>query len=262
MNLFLFGGELMSAIQIKRIRTIHHVLVSAAIVVAGICLMVACVGIYQTGDHPFSREVVAAAFARIAVPVYLCLGLVIAGFVLYWLLPAEERRLKPDLTAPILRRLQAQADLSQAEPAAVAAVQREQKSRKLHQVISVVLAAVGSAVFLWYALQGNSFHQSEINSSMIRAMLVLLPCMGVPFAYGVFAAYHGQLSMKREIDLLKPIPKTEVAAPKGRFDGVFIARCAVLVLGLVLLVWGALENGAADVLTKAINICTECIGLG
>ncbi|MBQ8494361.1 MAG: thioredoxin [Clostridia bacterium] len=42
----------------------------------------------------------------------------------------------------------------------------------------------------------------------------------------------------------------------------FIARCAVLVLGIVLLVWGALENGAADVLTKAINICTECIGLG
>ena len=59
----------MSAIQIKRIRTIYHVLVSAAIVVADICLMVACVGIFQTGDHPFSREVVAAAFARIAVPV-------------------------------------------------------------------------------------------------------------------------------------------------------------------------------------------------
>lgn len=252
----------MSAIQIKRLRTIYHVLVSAAIVVAGICLIVACVGIYQTGDHPFSREVVAAAFSRIAVPVYVCLGLVIVGFVLHLLLPEEAQKLTPDLTVPMLQRLQAQADLSQAEPAVVTAVQREQTSRRLHRVITLVLTAIGGAVFLWYALQGGSFHQSEINGSMIRAMLVLLPCMGIPFGYGVFAAYYSHRSMKREIDLLKPTPKTSAATPKGRFDGVFIARCAVLVLGIVLLVWGALENGAADVLTKAINICTECIGLG
>ncbi len=252
----------MSAIQIKRLRTAYHILVSVAIAVAGMCLIAACVGIYQTGDHPFSRETVAAAFSRIAVPVYVCLGLVIAGFLLHLLLPEEERKLKPDLTAPLLRRLQAQADLSQAEPAVVVAVHKEQKSRQLHRLITVVLTAIGGTVFVWYALQGGSFHQSEINGSMIRAMLVLLPCMAVPFAYGVFAAYHGHRSMKREIDLLKPIPKTEVAAPKGRFDWVFIARCAVLVIGILLLTWGALENGAADVLTKAINICTECIGLG
>lgn len=252
----------MTAVQIKRVRIIYHILVSVAIVVAGACLIAACVGIYQTGDHPFSREVVAAAFARITVPVYICLGLVLAGFVLQLLLPEEQRKLKPDLTAPVLRRLQAQADLSQADPAVAAAVRKEQKSRRLHRLITVVLTAVGGAVFLWYALQGDSFHQSEINRSMIRAMLVLLPCTAVPFGYGVFAAYHGHRSMKRETDLLKPIPKTEIAAPKGRFDWVFIARCAVLVLGVVLLTWGALENGAADVLTKAINICTECIGLG
>ncbi|MBQ7088389.1 MAG: thioredoxin [Clostridia bacterium] len=39
-------------------------------------------------------------------------------------------------------------------------------------------------------------------------------------------------------------------------------QSAILIVGVALVVVGLLENGAAAVLTKAINICTECIGLG
>ena len=40
------------------------------------------------------------------------------------------------------------------------------------------------------------------------------------------------------------------------------ARLAVLAAAIVLIVLGVLNGGMADVLGKAINICTECIGLG
>ncbi|MBQ8324841.1 MAG: thioredoxin [Clostridia bacterium] len=33
-------------------------------------------------------------------------------------------------------------------------------------------------------------------------------------------------------------------------------------IAVALIVLGRTSGGAADVLTKAINICTECIGLG
>ncbi|MBQ4066050.1 MAG: thioredoxin [Clostridia bacterium] len=36
----------------------------------------------------------------------------------------------------------------------------------------------------------------------------------------------------------------------------------ILVLAVALIVVGALSDGASAVLTKAVNICTECIGLG
>ena len=39
-------------------------------------------------------------------------------------------------------------------------------------------------------------------------------------------------------------------------------RGAILVVGIVCLVLGILNGGMADVLGKAIRICTECIGLG
>lgn len=44
--------------------------------------------------------------------------------------------------------------------------------------------------------------------------------------------------------------------------GLAAARIAVFFLGALFIVLGALNGGARDVLIKAINICTECIGLG
>ena len=41
-----------------------------------------------------------------------------------------------------------------------------------------------------------------------------------------------------------------------------IARLSILCLGVLFIVLGVMNGGARDVLVKAINICTECIGLG
>lgn len=41
-----------------------------------------------------------------------------------------------------------------------------------------------------------------------------------------------------------------------------IARLAILCLGVLFIVLGVMNGGSRDVLIKAINICTECIGLG
>ncbi|MBQ7948195.1 MAG: thioredoxin [Clostridia bacterium] len=39
-------------------------------------------------------------------------------------------------------------------------------------------------------------------------------------------------------------------------------RIGLAVAGVGLFVFGIFNGGMADVLTKAINICTQCIGLG
>ena len=153
-----FGGESMPNELIKRIRKIYGIVLSCSIVAAGICLIAACYGIYRTGDHPFTREVVAAAFSGIALPVYLCLGLVILGFVLELALPAET----PKRTLG-------------------------KKRQRCKDLLS--------------------------KSSLSPAGLSLI-------------------------------------------------RGVVLAAGSAFLLWGYFTGGTVDVLTKAINICTECVGLG
>ena len=41
-----------------------------------------------------------------------------------------------------------------------------------------------------------------------------------------------------------------------------VIKWCLLVFALGLAAFGALNGGIQDVLTKAVNICSECIGLG
>ena len=77
----------------KRIHKIYGIVLSAVLIIAGICLIAACVGIYLSGDKPFSPASVAAAFSGIAIPVYLCLALIVGGLILDGFFPEEVKKL-------------------------------------------------------------------------------------------------------------------------------------------------------------------------
>lgn len=251
--------------QNKRIHLIISWIIGVSIVIAGICLMAACIGIYRSGGQPYSREAVSAAFSPIAIPVYLCLVFVVLGFALDLCLPISKTKAVDKQYSAICRRLHERADMSLCNPELKTQIAKEQKSRLIHKGICAALLLVGSVVFLIYALDGSHFHPSEINSSVISAMYILLPCMAVPFAYGIFAAFHARRSIQKEIALLKLAPvaaKQDAPAEKKPNLAVPILRVALLVIGIGVLMYGFLSGGTADVLTKAINICTECVGLG
>ena len=45
-------------------------------------------------------------------------------------------------------------------------------------------------------------------------------------------------------------------------SGVNITKCVILAVAVVFVLIGIFNGGVADVLSKAVKICTECIGLG
>ena len=255
----------------RRIHLVYSIVLSILLVVSGILLIVACVGIYRSGDKPFSPNAVAAAFSGIAVPVYLCLALVIGGFVLDGFFPGAKRKLTPQKqNGVILARLHKKLDLSKCGPSLAGDIQKLQSRRKLHKHIGLVLLAVCAGVFLSYGLNSQNFHQSQINESMSKAMQVFLPCLAIPFGYSVWNAYYANASMSKEIELVKQAIaagcKAEATdAPTQavrRVDYLTIARYGLLATGIFILLFGFFSGGTKDVLTKAINICTECVGLG
>ena len=243
----------------KRIHQIYGIVLSMVTVIAGICLMVACVGIYNSGDRPYSPEAVKAAFSSIAIPVYICLVLVIGGFILDGFFPApKDKSIPPKQYEVMLSKLYLNATEEQKNSQA-------RKNRRLHSFISLGLLILGSIVFLAYALNGNNFDTKEVTGSMIKAMYILLPCMAVPFGYSVFASYYAKASIKKEIEVLKDAGCTmgKVPAAVSSTEKVIsITKWVLLGVGVVILVFGFVSGGTSDVLTKAVNLCTECIGLG
>lgn len=140
-----------------RILRIYSILLGVVIVIAALCLMAGCLYIYNSGDQPYSREIVAATFSKIAIPVFLCIGMIIVGFVLNFLLsPVDEKK------------------------------------------------------------------------------------------------------EKKTVSILKELSDADIAEEKK----IRISRYCIFGVAVIFLVYGLATGGIADVLTKAVNICTECIGLG
>lgn len=251
----------------RRIRLAYGILLSVSAVVAGICLIAACLGIYKSGGSQiYTPDKVAAAFAGIARPVYLCLALVIGGFILDFALPGEKKKVKPEKNyAAILNRLMEKRDLEACEAELKAQILAQQKLRKRDAVICYAVLAICCIGFLFYGANPANFHQSQINSSMVKAVSILFCCLAVPFGSALGAAYRAKKSLQKEIELVKQIPageKKKAAPEKKPVNGVLIARCVLVCAAVALLIYGFFAGGTADVLTKAVNICTECVGLG
>ncbi len=56
--------------------------------------------------------------------------------------------------------------------------------------------------------------------------------------------------------------KEYAEASAARSASIRIVQAILLLISVVLIVLGVMNGGLYDVLVKAINICTECIGLG
>lgn len=244
---------------------IYGILVSIFTVIAAIFIMTSCIAIYQA--DAYSREVVAEYFSNIAIWVYLCLAFVLGGFILNLLIPFPQKKKSKRQTAMLLTRLYEKIDWNQCDPQLVQTIKKEQKSRLIHSIITLALFALGATIFLIYACNGANFHQSEINQSMIKAVLFMSACLFLPLIYAIFATYHAKASFEREFSVAKQIKTTKVsqstnAVPENASNKKLIIQCVLVVIALTLLLVGLFTGGVADVITKAINICTECIGLG
>ena len=101
--------------------------------------------------------------------------------------------------------------------------------------------------------------------------MFLIPSLLVGAGLGIGAVYLTDASIKRQIEAVKqaftagsrPATAVEEAVEKPHCKWVTLGiRLAVLAVAIAFVAFGIFGGGMADVLTKAINICTECIGLG
>ena len=98
-------------------------------------------------------------------------------------------------------------------------------------------------------------------------MLIMLPFLVVSFCYAVFTSYYFKKSYERELELIKKLPAAvsvdssdKIASSSNKM--MLFIKLTIVIIAVAVMIYGFIAGGTADVLTKAINICTECIGLG
>lgn len=241
---------------------LYDIFLSVFTVATGFCLCSACLWVHRSGGY--TAEKVALTFAAIQIPLALWLILAIGRGILQILFP-KTPALCPDVPPEMaLARQQCRVDLAQCSPELQKQILRLREQRKADARQGAARLLIFGGLFLLYALNPGNYDSVQIHRSVVPTIVLLVLAMIFPFFYIWDARKRAIATMRIEAQLLKNAPaaaKTTPPPEKPR-RGKNLLRIAVLAAALVLLLCGFFTGGAADVLTKAANICTECIGLG
>lgn len=243
----------------SRIHLIYGICVAVLVAILGVCFALSCVSIYRSGERPFTYESIGAQFDVIKIPVIICLAAILGGFALSLFLPQGK---KTALGAPSLSQKLTRLRLSREINDGA---RREVKRRRVIYAAGAALWVLCAVPTVIYMLNGDNFYldAQNPNPAIIAFMKLFLPCVTVALGAGVVISSIARASVLREIASLEAAPKCERKAEPQRGKKALLAvRISVLAAAVVFIVIGALNGGLADVLAKAIAICTECIGLG
>ena len=260
----------MSKKTVQRIRLIYGIVLSVMLIVTGILLMIACVNVYKIGNRPFTTENIANAFAKIAIFVWVTVGLTVIRLIakLFFPDPKSARKAIKDKKIT-LAHLQSKLNMAACDENTQVLIKKEQKLHTVLRISTVAIACAASIPAVVYAFNFNNY-SADYNASVIAACLWILPCAFIAMGICVAFIYLENACVERQLKHVKaalvqsksntPVVKTTEKRSYAKL--IWIIRIALVVAAIALIIAGILNGGMADVLTKATNICTECIGLG
>ena len=270
----------MSQNAIKRTHLIYGICLSVLIVVAALSIILSCYTIYNDGDGEFSREIVSEQFSKIAVLVYLCLAGIVGGVILSICLPVVKesdgkeniKRLKAHPNYFMAReRLAQKVSLDTCDPEIARNIKKERAKRKIFAYACMVICAIAAIPLLLHICNPQNYDKYEINQSIIPAVIFTLIWCVVALIFCLVLSIITRISQKAEIAYLKEAISFGAVSPKMAADTAKIkkesltlwcVRGVIIAVAVIFIVVGIFNGGMADVLGKAIRLCTECIGLG
>lgn len=259
----------MSETNRKTVFCILDVAFSIGTVLLAVLLMVQCAEIYRAGIDPsnrtasgvliqdiYSRDRIAARISDIRWAIGLWLALFLAELLARTVHPKEKERMA---ALPVENRLW----LMHQRVVPTAEMQLETRKRRMAAILCGVVCLVSAGMTALYLCNPAHFASRDLETVVGTMLRHIAPW--IVLAFGTILAFEGyrHRSMLRELEAIKRAPKCE-SAPRAASPR---ANVLVLQLGLVvaaagLILAGIYNGGMRDVLVKAINICTECIGLG
>lgn len=251
----------------KKLRLIHTacgIVISATLIVAAVCLISSAYTIYNSGDSPYTYESIGTEYGKIAVPLWVAVGAVIAGIVLNVALPLPKNRKKstkdPFVTLRILQKKLGGGQIN--DP-----IKKERNTRKALKIIFGALCLASFIPAVIVLCDYPSFTVDNLTPALLRVvgMLVLGAVISaiLLFVLSVIERKSAEREIEQTKIALSNSDKNAVSTEANSSENTKkIVRLVLVGVACALIVIGLTQDGFYDVLQKAIRICTECIGLG
>ncbi len=242
---------------------------AAAAVILLAALAWQCIDIYRVGNLPenvlgegvyqtqvYRREDIAARLKAMTPLMWTCAAVlaVAAAAHLAWGMPGECSGITPENR---LRLVKARIG---ALPEAAAC---QERFRRIVWSSAGVLMGLFSVPCILYLAQRSHFTDLDALAPVDAMLVHIVPWIVLIFLVAAAAFLLCDRSISKELAALKGVPIGAVKASAAqKTNPSAILRWVLYAVAALFILLGVMNGGAWDVLVKAINICTECIGLG
>jgi len=252
-----------------------YLIINAILCIAlGILLVSSAVGIYregialrQTGDALswiYTKEKAADAFAPIA-PVFLgAVVLMITGLIMNIRdpranLPVKDNEISRDLLLSRIRTPSGE-------------LLKEMRKEKLYKAGGWTAFGLCMVPVLLYLVNPSNFPAGDPESMFSSLMWRILPWTAFGFGCLMLSTFLQSRCIRRQISAAElqlkqthcdnPVNSASACSVKNQDRLLTVVRIVLFAAALAMIAAGILNGSMRDVLIKAINLCTECVGLG
>lgn len=262
----------------EKVRRIYAIVLSVLIVATSIALICVAADIYYSGkgtDLIYSPVIVADRLKKLAIPLLIVIAAIIAG-ALFPLYEVKAKRSSEETLRKLQRRMP-----KEGEGEEFASAQQAYRKMKITKIAvwcsGIAVALAGSITVLVYLCIAEHFAGNDFTAHILNLVKVAIPCTVVALGVFIAASYVNGYCSKKQVEAIKTMirfgsKEVELPIELKALDKVnkvashditlWVVRGVVFALAVVFIILGILNGGARDVLVKAINICTECIGIG
>lgn len=272
--------------RLRRICSAYAWGLGLLVLALGVGLGRSCLALYRSGG--FTRESIGLYWDRLAPLVWVCLIGIVGGWVLAMVTAwrgqavagtdgASSGRARAIKSPSALLKRRAERLRWEAIPADLRRnMMRERKLRRWLAWGAAVICTASLMPGVIWCLEPSRFSVAHLNRDILAASQVILTGAVMALAVATLAVLLFDASAVRELALIKAavaevkgeafshVDQNDARKPVWSEDPCVIwsVRGILAAVAVVLVVLGVLNGGMADVLGKAIRICTECIGLG
>lgn len=279
----------------KKIRLIYGVAFSILTVLIGMFFIFGSFRIFAVGGYAqgsYSREAVGKVLLILSFPFVIWVAAIIAAYVIDIKFPAEISKTTHKNDKPALKRLLqlVPKEADDSLKSELKTVYKEEWARLIVNAICALVYIVCIILGAVYVFNKENFPAEDLNVEMFGVLFNTLPWLLVSLAATVGGIIYKNYSIKRELAAVKKLVasnknKAETKNPLlinpvfGAIENVktffkkvkgamstkaakWSVRGCVFAVAVTFVVLGIFNNGMQEMMTKAINICTECIGLG